>query len=191
MPRTLALTTLAAAAVMAACDQPSATEPAPDVQFVHVNGLVRASGGGQYLLSGVFAGGFAFTAIQTAADGTAKGQLRHTLDFDGELIDFHGDVTCLTVDPVNGRAWIGGVVTKNRSVAEPYASEARFQVGQDIWFRVLDNGQGSQADPDRTTFTGFMGDAGFDTSVDYCAAMPWPADDARTHPVTAGNIQVD
>lgn len=190
MPRTLALTTLAAAAAMVACDQPSATDPGPDVQFASVAGLAKASGGGKYILSGTFNGGFAFAALQTSADGTAKGQLRHTLDFNGELIDFHGDVTCLTVDPVNGRAWIGGVVTKNRSEAEPYASEARFQVGQDIWFRVLDKGQG-QADPDRTTFTGFMGDAGFDTSVDYCAAMPWPDDDARTHPVTAGNIQVD
>jgi hypothetical protein len=93
------------------------------------------------------------------------------------------------VDRVNGRAWIGGEVTRNKSVAEPYASDARFQPGEDIWFRVLDNGQG-QSSPDRTTFTGFMGDAGFDTSVAYCAGMPWPADDARTHPVSAGNIQV-
>lgn len=189
MHRSLAFTTLTAVAALVACDQQPITSPGVEIQYASVGGPAMASGGGQYLLSGAFPGGFAFTAIQTSADGTAKGQLRHTLDLDGELIDFHGDVTCMTVDPVNHRAWIGGVVTKNESVAEPYASEARFQPGRDIWFRVLDNGQG-QADADRTTFTGFQGDAGFETSVAYCAGMPWPDANARTHPVTAGNIQV-
>lgn len=188
MQSRLSITLLIALTAATACDEPGSTVAAPDVAF-SVNGLAKASGGGHYLLGGAFPGTFAFTAIQTSADGAAKGQLRHTLDFNGELIDFHGVVTCLTVDPVNNRAWIGGVVTKNKSVAEPYASEARFQPGEDIWFRVLDNGQG-QADPDRTTFTGFMGDAGFDTSVAYCEGMPWPADDARTHPVTAGDIHI-
>jgi hypothetical protein len=189
MYRGLAITTFGAAAILAACDQPPTTAPDIEVQFAHVAGHAMASGGGHYVLSDVFPGTFAFTAIQTSSDGAAKGHLRHTLVFNGELIEFHGEVTCLTVDRVNGRAWIGGEVTRNKSVAEPYASDARFQPGQDIWFRVLDNGQG-QSSPDRTTFTGFMGDAGFDTSVAYCAGMPWPADDARTHPVSAGNIQV-
>jgi hypothetical protein len=189
MHRGLAIIILFAAATLVSCDQPPTTGPDLDVQLAHVAGHAMASGGGHYILSGAFPGTFAFTAIQTSADGAAKGHLRHTLVFNGELIEFHGEVTCLTVDRVNSRGWIGGVVTRNKSVAEPYASDARFQPGQDIWFRVLDNGQG-QFVPDRTTFTGFMGDAGFDTSVDYCAGMPWPADDARTHPVTAGNIQV-
>lgn len=178
-----------AAFAVTACDRTIATAPELDVRF-SVNGLAKVSGGGHYLLSGVFPGTFAFTAIQISDDGTAKGQLRHTLDLDGELIEFHGDVTCLAIDPINHRAWIGGVVTKNKSVAEPYASEARFQPGEDIWFRVLDNGQ-AHAAADRTTFTGFAGDAGFDTSLAYCAGMPWPADDARTHPVTAGDIHVN
>lgn len=188
MHRALAITSMITATLVA-CDRESPAGPADDVRFANVGGPTMATGGGHYLLSGALPGSFAFTAIQTSADGTAKGQLRHTLDFNGQLIDFHGKVTCMTVDLANHRAWIGGVVTKNKSVAEPYASEARFQVGQDIWFRVLDNGQG-QADPDRTTFTGFAGDAGFATSLDYCAGMPWPDDNARTHPVTAGNIQV-
>jgi hypothetical protein len=187
MRSALALTVLAAM-TLAACDDPTATSPDADPGF-SVNGLAKVSGGGHYLLGGAFPGTFAFTAIQTSSDGSAKGQLRHTLDFNGELIEFHGVVTCLTVDPVNHRAWIGGVVTRNKSVAQPYASEARFQPGQDIWFRVLDNGR-AHADPDRTTFTGFAGDAGFDTSLAYCAGMPWPADDARTHPVTAGDIHI-
>jgi hypothetical protein len=182
-----AIPAVAALLAAVACDR-STTGPAPDIRF-SLDGLAQASGGGHYLLGGAFPGTFAFTAIQTSVDGAAKGQLRHTLDFNGELIEFHGTVTCLTVDPVNNRAWIGGVVTKNKSVAEPYASEARFQPGQDIWFRVLDNGQG-QADADRTTFTGFAGDAGFATSVAYCEGMPWPAGNARTHPVTAGDIHI-
>lgn len=180
----IALTALA----VAACDRPISTAPELDIRF-SMNGLAKVSGGGHYLLSGALPGTFAFTAIQVADDGTAKGHLRHTLDLAGELIEFHGVVTCLTVDPVNNRAWVGGVVTKNKSVAQPYASEARFQPGQDIWFRILDNGN-AHADADRTTFTGFAGDAGFATSLDYCAGMPWPADNARTHPVTAGDIHI-
>lgn len=190
MQRTFAVAALAVSLAFVGCEQPSATEPEGTVQFANVGGLTMATGGGHYVLSGAFPGSFAFTAIQTSSDGTAKGQLRHTLEFNGELIEFHGVVTCMTVDLANGRAWVGGVVTKNKSVAEPFASEARFQVGRDIWFRVLDNGQGQAAEPDRTTFTGFAGDAGFETSAEYCAGMPWPDANARTHPVTAGNIQV-
>lgn len=186
----LRVVTLAALVVLPACERSSLIEPAPDVQRSHVGGLSQASGGGHYLLSNVFPGKFSFTARQTSAAGAASGQLRSTLDLAGELIDFHGEVTCLSVDHVAGRAWIGGVVTRNASVAEPFASEDRFQPGEDIWFRVLDTGEGRRSDPDRTTFTGFKGDAGFATSLEYCEAMPWPDDNARTHPVTQGDIQV-
>jgi hypothetical protein len=188
MSRSVSPIVLAACAWLTACESPAPSEPV-DVQLAHVRGLSQASGGGQWLFSGVFPGKFSFTAQQISADGTARGQLRSSLDVGGTLAEFHGEVTCLTVDLAEGRAWVGGVVTRNDSELEPFASEERFQPGQDIWFRVLDSGEG-QSEPDRTTFTGFSGDAGFATSLDYCAGMPWPDDNERTHPVTAGNIQV-
>jgi hypothetical protein len=93
------------------------------------------------------------------------------------------------VDAVNRRAWIGGVITKNLS-EHPSFQAPRNEPGRDIWFRVLDSGEGAGADPDRTTFVGFEGDAGIITSAEYCAVQPWPDGNARTWPVTAGNIQV-
>jgi hypothetical protein len=188
MARSFSVGCLAALVGLVACEPNSPLEPTGDPQLALAGGPVRATGGGHYLLGGAFPGKFSFTAVQTSPDGTATGHLRYTLDFGGPL-DFAGSVTCLAVDADEGRAWIGGVVTRNNSVVEPFASDARFQPGQDIWFRVLDSGEG-RSEPDRTTFTGFRGDAGFDTSLEYCAGMPWPDDNARTHPVTAGNIQV-
>jgi hypothetical protein len=107
---------------------------------------------------------------------------------DGQTIDFHASVTCLSVDLENGRAWIGGVITQNNSTDPDFQGDI-YQPGQDIWFRVLDSGNGQNAPGDRTTFVGFKGSAGFDTSAAYCAGRPWPADNARTWEVT-GNVQV-
>ena len=69
-----------------------------------------------------------------------------------------------------------------------YSTE-RTQPGRDVWFRVLDSGEG-QSEPDRTTFLGFEGDADIITSQEYCDLAIWPDDNARTSPVTEGNIQV-
>lgn len=152
--------------------------------------IASATGGGHYVI------GFVGDPIDTKfsmsanlrADGSATGQFRHELVFFGEVVDFSGTVTCLSVDAEEGRAWIGGIVTKNRS-EHPAFTEERHDPGRDIWFRVLDSGEG-QAEPDRSTFVGFEGDAGFITSQEYCDGMPWPEDNARTSPVTEGNIQV-
>jgi len=177
---------------------PSLSQSAP----LHATGAAtaKATGGGQYeleLLEEVFPGKFSFSALQFA-DGRAKGQFRYELDLldgipdviDGGVAAFHGRVTCLSVDLENGRAWVGGVVTKNASTQPFYRDDATTQVGKDIWFRVLDNGQGGQAEADRTTFVGFEGGAGIITSQEYCDEQPWPEDNARTHPVTQGNVQV-
>jgi hypothetical protein len=104
-------------------------------------------------------------------------------------VDVHGRVTCVAVDSENHRAWVGGVVTENRS--DPDLQEAIHQPGRDVWFRVVDYGSGNDAQPDRTSFLGFEGAAGLITSAEYCAARIWPEEDARTHPVTSGNIRVD
>ena len=153
----------------------------------------KATGGGQYTI--VLGSGaelparFSLSGIQTSPDGsTAKGRFHHVVDFFGEKIDFKGALTCLTIDRENGRAWIGGVVTHNTSEAEPWASGDIFQPGKDVWFRVLDSGEGTGSHG-RTTFVGFEGGAGIITSAEYCDLAIWPDDNARTWGVQ-GNVQV-
>lgn len=152
----------------------------------------KANGGGQYALAfgdGFLPGRFSLSGIQTTPDGsTAKGRFHHVLDFLGENIDFKGEVSCLTIDAQNGRAWIGGVITDNNSQAEPWASGELYEPGRDIWFRVLDSGEGNQTHG-RTTFVGFEGGAGIPTSAEYCELAIWPDDNARTWAVE-GNVQV-
>jgi hypothetical protein len=46
----------------------------------------------------------------------------------------------------------------------------------------------AQDDADRSTVFGFV--PLFESSAAYCAGRPWPADNARTWPVIAGNIGI-
>ena len=150
-----------------------------------------ATGGGHFLIT--LASGelvdvqFGMTAVTTGGGG-ANGHFTHRAVFGGIAVEFQGRVTCVAVDSDNRRAWVGGVVTQNTS-DHPSFTTPRTQPGRDIWFRVLDSGEG-QAEPDRSTFVGFEGDAGITTSQQYCDARPWPDANARTWPLTAGNIQV-
>lgn len=190
---------LAAAALVVAvtsCEQ--ATEPlaesaapgAPAASHAGEGVLASTSGGGHFLIGGVIDVRFALTANQTGGDLSAAGQARHSLVFQGELIEFHQRVICMAVDPVNDRAWIGGVITQNQSTHPAFTGQIH-QPGHDIWFRVVDYGEGDNASqPDRSTFVGFEGGAGIDTSLEYCELQIWPEGDARTSPVTEGNIQV-
>lgn len=152
-------------------------------------GFVASATGG-----GVFDAGipvhFAFGAVQTDPEGSARGQLRFWTESQGLAIEFHGKVTCMTSDLEHGRAWIGGVITRNGSEHPAFTREIH-EVGKDIWFRVVDYGEGDGApQPDRTTFVGFEGGAGIITSPEYCETQPWPDGDARTGPVLEGNIRV-
>jgi hypothetical protein len=118
------------------------------------------------------------------------GEFHQSLERPTGTIDFHGSVTCLAFDETNHRAWIGGVITENRSTDPAFLLDLH-QPGHDVWFRVVDYGEGANAQqPDRTTFMGFENTPGIPTSAFYCALKPWPDDDARTWPVTHGNIQV-
>lgn len=150
--------------------------------------VVSATGGGHFLVSGALDVTFAFSAKQKE-DGTAMGQFRMSVELGGLPIEFHGEVICLTVDSDQGRAWIGGVVTQNRSEHPSFTGEIH-EPGRDVWFRVLDNGEGGDAEMDRSTFLGFEGGGGIITSEEYCELAIWPDDNARTSPVTQGNLQV-
>jgi hypothetical protein len=147
-----------------------------------------STGSGTYSLLGTTPAHFSYDAI-AHENGNVSGDLWVSTVFQGFLIEFTGEVTCVTDDPANHRAWIGGVITSNSST-HPSFTTPRTQVGEDIWFRVVDYGEGNGAPADRSTFVGFAGDAEILTSEEYCAEQPWPADDARTWAVTDGNIQV-
>ena len=142
--------------------------------------LLTTSGGSQIEVS------FALHAEQD--DDEAEGRFRQSLEFQGLPIEFHGRVTCLAVDPANGRVWVGGVVTQNLSVNPLFTREIH-EPGKDVWFRVLDTGRGS-VEPDRSTFLGFEGGAGIVTSEEYCNVQPWPDNNERTHPVIDGKIKL-
>lgn len=186
---------LSALCVLAACDtsQPAEPDIAPSLtvgqQVVgHVNGEGSINVGVPML--------FNMTAL-LRADGSAGGEAYHFASLGATFIEFRTRVTCVSFDPVNNRAWIGGVITENTST-DPVRMQPRNEVGRDIWWRVVDYGDGLSGTVDRSTFLGFTGDAGFQTSADYCAGQPWPGPndtppqpvDARTGPLLSGNISV-
>ncbi|HET6604836.1 MAG TPA: hypothetical protein VFG21_11640 [Xanthomonadaceae bacterium] len=178
----------AASVLAAALAASAAANPITELQANDGGSRVVASstGGGHFLVGGALDVTFAFSANQHA-DGGASGHSRHTVELQGLAVDFSSQVICVSVDAAAGRAWIGAVITENRSEHPAFTGE-RNQPGRDLWFRVLDSGEG-QAEPDRSTFVGFEGDAGIITSEEYCDVQPWPDDNARTSPVTQGNIQ--
>lgn len=149
------------------------------------NGNAKATGGGHYLLQGFFDVQFSFVAMQHA-DGRFSGVFHHSTEDETGTVDFHARVTCTAVDEELGRAWIGGVIVSNNSTS-PNFQTAIHQPGHDIWFRVLDVGEGKNIE-DRTTFVGFEG--AIPSSAAYCESRPWPEGNARTWPVTNGNVQV-
>lgn len=150
-------------------------------------GVIASATGGGHFLIGTLDVKFSFNANQKA-DGTARGKSRHSVILDGQLVEFIADVTCVSVDGENGRAWIGGVILRNNSEHASF-TDVIHEPGRDIWFRVLDSGEGGAA-VDRSTFVGFEGAAGIITSLEYCAVQIWPDENLRTSPVVQGNIQV-
>ena len=149
-------------------------------------GNAAATGGGHYLIGGSLDVQFGFAAIEHG-DGQFSGAFHHTTDDGLGSVDFDARVTCLAVDKELGRAWIGGVIVANRSTSPDFQAEI-FQPGHDIWFRVLDGGNGPDDQESRTTFVGFEG--AIPSSASYCESRPWPADNARTWPVIKGTVTV-
>ena len=190
--------TLVVILLLAACDEAPEVigpAPAPLALTAHASGATaRASGGGHFF--GQFFFGvpvqFAFTAIQRdPATGAADGRYHFSSTVDGLAIEIHGRITCMTVDPDNpGRAWMGGVITKNES-AHPLYTGPTSQVGRDSWFRVVDYGEGvnaSQADRASLVFVEPTG--GFASARAFCDARLWFPEDRITNPLLSGNIQV-
>lgn len=198
MPRIRCLLGAVAGLAFLACDHARSLAPTADPRAVRASlseqdddGVGSVEGVGHYDILGLDVA-FSVAAERRhdqKADDKARGEFRIYADEgDGLIIDFEARVTCLAVDAVNHRAWIGGVVTANRST-DPDVMTDIHEKNDDIWFRVLDAGSGEGV-VDRSTFIGFKGAAGFDTSPQYCAGRPWPDDNARTWPVVQGGITV-
>ncbi|HEV8264746.1 MAG TPA: hypothetical protein VGQ06_07330 [Gemmatimonadales bacterium] len=191
MPRIRCLLGALTGLTLLACDHSRPLAPTSDPRAFRASlseqddgDLGSASGKGHYDILGLDVQ-FEFAAEQRNRNESADGEFRVYADEGGGLIvDFTARVTCLAIDAVNHRAWIGGKVTSNQST-DPDLTTKIHQRGDDIWFRVLDEG-----DADRSTFIGFEGAAGFKTSADYCVGRPWPAENARTWPVVQGGLTV-
>lgn len=176
---------------LAGCEAEPGPTDVESIRFSHAPGVsASATGGGDFLVTigDGFQGKFAFSAVQTDPSGTAEGNFHYSLVFFGELLEFFGRTTCMTVDRENDRAWIGGVITRNNSTHPAWMTEVH-EPGDDIWFRVVDNGEGAHDDVDRTTFVGFEGNRGIITSEEYCDVQFW---DEASEPwaVVKGNLQV-
>ena len=138
----------------------------------------RVTGGGTFLFGGSLPMQFSFSGI-VRADGSATGSFHHAYADEVGSYQFFGKVTCLAFDAATGRAWIGGVLN-NVISNDP---DVGLAAGDDAWFRVLDSPDG-----DRSSAMGFVGD--IESSEAYCAMQIWPDGNARTHPVTSGQITV-
>jgi hypothetical protein len=115
---------------------------------------------------------FTFHADLTS-DGAARGRWHYKDVEDLVPWDTSGPVTCTTIR--GNHAWVGGTIE--------HSSDPTY-LGLDMWFQVVDNGEGHNAPPDITTLIG-VGGAG--QAQAYCDAanpprFPWP--------VQHGNIQV-
>ncbi|HEV2901934.1 MAG TPA: hypothetical protein VGW30_01605 [Gaiellaceae bacterium] len=117
----------------------------------------------------------AFTA-RKYADGSVSGHFAYHQIVEGESFNFGVDVTCFVVYDGN-RAKIGGEIkTSNDPTLPP---------GGFAWFQVFDNGEGSNAAPDRSSLIGFGDEAAneaFCNSPNLPRFGPWDVN---------GNVQVE
>ena len=183
--------------VFAACAsglEPDAPGPLPVAADLNngVGVVIQVSGAGAVDLTSAGAGlaEFQFVA-ERRADGTVWGHFWQKRSRATGTVDFAGVVTCLTTDPnFPGRARIGGVITENNST-DPAFLTSNHDVGDDVWFRVQDGGNGGDAD-DRSTTYGFVPTL-VGSSAAYCA-LPFdglPAwNPASIFPLARGTIHV-
>jgi hypothetical protein len=134
--------------------------------------IMRDLGAGEELTT------FSYSAL-ARADGTAEGEYQY--DFRAAGFSIHGSVTCVTV--AGNQGWVGAVIDK---VSSP-DPEDQALVGTEVWWRVIDNGQG-EADPaDRSTSLLFAIPGLPVTSASWCNDQ-----EARglLRDIVRGNIQV-
>ena len=123
---------------------------------------------------------FAFNAV-THPDGSVSGQGQLTYTHNGNDVKIHFAIDCISVS--GDEATISGTVT-NSNVFPEY-------VGGPCWFKVKDNGEGSNASPDEMTFFLFCTS---DDTEDPCTTLTCnvdhESDAGGLQPIENGNIQV-
>lgn len=111
---------------------------------------------------------FSFAAIEKA-DGGVTGQWE--LNNRNFPLRIHGVVDCISVS--GNQAWFAGATT---------ASDDELQIGVIRAFRVIDNGEGMDAEADEVSFSPAVLSA-----QDWCDAQ-LPQD---TNPIEEGNVQIN
>ena len=121
---------------------------------------------------------FSYSAV-ARADGTAEGEYQYNFRAAGFFI--HGTVTCASVSGNAG--WVGGVID---SIVSPDPADQSL-VGTEIWWRVIDNGEGANQPADQTTSLLFAVPGLPITAESWCRNQ-----DVRgvLRDVLSGNIQV-
>jgi len=112
---------------------------------------------------------FSLAALR-GADGSVDGTFHVRTHVPGGGAKVSGRIVCFTI--VGNEVWLAGVIEKAVGPA----------AGTTVGWRVVDNGEGSAAAPDRIT----RQRRGVDTSA-YCADMPT---DQELNDVEAGNIVI-
>ena len=154
------------AVIITACQKTSVTEENGEIALKSTSGP-SASGHG-ILRWGDNIRHFSFHA-NTMPQGYVKGNGVVTYNGGEENIKF--DIDCLSVE--NNVAIMSGIITFQLKNPE--------YVGEPFWFKVVDNGEGSNYDPDEITL--FYQDAKEDCNYDY---SEYPLIE-----IESGNIQVN
>jgi hypothetical protein len=173
---TCLVSALSIAAVVIACtDLPTPTENASDIAqpgFAAIGPIVESVTGSGHVYRPFWDvwRTFSVAAIKRG-DGTVRGNLQIANHGDFPYADSRGPVTCFTVD--GNQAWIGSIILRSLDPAD---------IGLEIALRVVDNGEGSDADPDQIS-TAYE----VESAQQFCADTPdWPP----LRPIEAGSIQV-
>ena len=161
------------------CSQEDVQAPADDQNLQLQDNQTRASGpsaSGQGTLSfdGIPIDGEGFRQFSFHArvknNGTTDGS--GVLTYTGGVRKVHFDIDCLNVD--GNVAIMSGVITKDKQVPE--------REGYYCWFKVVDNGEGGNADPDQMTlFYSGASQGNLLCANDFTVA---------TYDIEGGNIQV-
>ncbi len=151
------------------CERDPSSPPRGGAAQLVGNPVVQSATGQGSLIQADERRTFAFSAIKRA-DGSVSGEFELIGRLSGVII--HGTVLCLTV--VGTDAWVGGVI-----------DHSNIDLFGETLFRVRDNGEGRQAEPDRISLMFVNQPPG--SAAAYCASTP---QNPRLNPIIAGNIQV-
>jgi hypothetical protein len=167
---------LALAVGLVACQDSGITVPADDAQLALADAppVRQVIGGGSIVredLEGAPRETYGFRA-QVDAGGTVTGEAE--VHFPSNDVKMHIAVRCLAIE--RNSAWLSGEVTRSDNPATP--------VGRVFVWRVMDNGEGQGAPPDRISNFIYTDDP--DLPLDVCAEKGY----LRTFQWDNGNVRI-